>query len=365
MNELKKTPFHSVAVELGARMVPFAGYEMPVQFEGVIAEHHAVRNSTGLFDVSHMGEVVIEGREALVALQMLMTHDLSRLEDGRASYTLMCAEDGGIIDDLIVYRDSDSRYLLVINAARREEDLAHMQNVIADYDCQLIDESERWGLLSIQGPLAVEALSRLTDEFPGDMAPFDHCIGRVAGVSGVRIARTGYTGEVGFELFVPATEGIAVWSALLAGQSNVNPCGLGARDTLRLEMKYPLYGNDIDLEHTPLEAGLGWAVKFGKSDFIGKQALVESKAAGIRRKWVGFSMEGRGIPRTGYTIKSPNGSGLVTSGTHSPSLGKPIGVGYVIASDASAGTELEIEIRGRSVGARVVKTPFWNGSLEH
>ncbi|MEM6533303.1 MAG: glycine cleavage system aminomethyltransferase GcvT [Myxococcota bacterium] len=356
MSELKKTPFHGFQAASGARMVPFAGYEMAVQFAGVMAEHGAVREAVGLFDVSHMGEVVFEGPGALGAVQHLITNDASRLSEGRALYTVMCNGEGGVIDDLIVYRDSGEKFFCVINASRRVADLAHMRAVVDDFDCSLTDESDHWGLLALQGPRAAEHLSEFTDLPLTEMKAFDHRIGEVAGVAGVRVARTGYTGEDGFEIYVRAASGEALWKTLV--DDRVTLCGLGARDTLRLEMKFPLYGNDLDLEHNPLEAGLGWTVKLNKEAFIGKEALAAVKADGPARKWVGFRMEGRGIPRQGYPIKTTSGDGVVTSGTHSPSLGAPIGVGYVPASDASIGTEIEIEIRGKSVPARIVKTPF-------
>ncbi len=358
MTELKRTPFYQRHSALGARFVPFAGYEMAVQVSGVVAEHTAVRTEVGLFDVSHMGEVVIAGAEATAALQALITNDVEKLVAGQALYSVMCRDDGGIIDDLIVYRESESRYFLVINASRRDEDIAHMKAVLSGKDCTIDDQSEDWALLALQGPKAERVLAKLTEIDLAGLESFHFSDGEVGGCSGVRVARTGYTGEDGFELYCPAAQSVALWDALFRAEPTLTVCGLGARDTLRLEMKFPLYGNDLDLDHNPYEAGLGWVVKLAKGDFIGRAALEVVKKDGPKRKWVGFAMEGRGIPRQGYPIHVGDGAGVVTSGTHSPTLGAPIGAGYVPTEHSKVDTEIEVEIRGKRVPARIVKTPF-------
>lgn len=358
MTELARTPFYERQAAAGARFVPFAGYEMAVQVSGVKAEHLAVRNEVGLFDVSHMGEVVIEGPGATAALQTLITNDVEKIADGRALYSVMCQEDGGIVDDLIVYRESPTRFFLVINASRRRDDIAHMQRVLADHDCSLDDQSEQWALLALQGPEAGAVLAGITELDLASLKAFHFIDGEVGGCSGVRVARTGYTGEDGFELYCPTDRAVALWDALFEARPTLTVCGLGARDTLRLEMKFPLYGNDLDLAHNPYEAGLGWVVKLDKGDFVGRAALEAVKRAGPARKWVGFAMEGRGIPRQGYPIRVDDATGVVTSGTHSPTLGAPIGAGYVPTEHSAVGTAIEIEIRGKAVPARIVKTPF-------
>lgn len=358
VNALNKTPFFAQQESLGGRFVPFAGFEMPVQFAGVVDEHRAVRSRCGIFDVSHMGEVVIEGPQAMDAVQMLITNDAGRIQDGQALYTVMCRADGGIVDDLIVYRDSETRFFLVINAACRSDDVEHMRTVMGSFDCAIDDQSDRWCLLALQGPHSAEILSRVTDLTLGDLKPFHFVEGTVGGVESVRVSRTGYTGEDGFELYCPWETGPQLWSALFEAEPELSPCGLGARDTLRLEMKYPLYGNDIDLERNPYEAGLGWTVRLAKSDFVGRDALERVKADGPSQRWIGFRMEGRGIPRSGYPIRVGELSGVVTSGTHSPSLEVPIGVGYVPSSLAAVNQVIAIEIRGKEIPARIVKTPF-------
>ena len=362
MTDLKNTPLYDVHVPRGAKMVPFAGYRMPVQYTGVIAEHTAVRQHAGLFDVSHMGEVIIDGPEALVAIQGLVTNDISKLVDGRALYTVMCQEDGGIVDDLIIYRESESRYFVCVNASRREIDYAHMLKHTASYDCSVEDVSDRYAQIAIQGPKALGILAAQTKVDVLGMAPFSWVDGTVAGCANVRVAITGYTGEPGAELYCRPEDAPTVWQALeeAGANSGIALCGLGARDTLRLEMKYALYGNDIDEGHNPYEAGLGWVVKPAKGEFVGKKAICDAKAAGLSRKLVGIKMVGRGIPRQGYEVAHHGETcGIVTSGTHSPSLGEAIGLAYVPANLATIGTEVDVIIRGKSVAARVTKTPFY------
>lgn len=346
---------------LGARFVPFAGYEMPVQFAGLMAEHQAVRTAAGVFDVSHMGEVIVEGPEALAAMQWLVTNDVAKLTDGRALYTVMCVASGGIVDDLIIYRESETRYFICINASRRADDVAHMKQELARFEVTVTDVSDDYGQLAIQGPKADDIVASMTTANVRDMAPFTWLDATVGGVP-VRVARTGYTGESGYEVYVKPKDAQVFWDALMkAGEPHgLKPAGLGSRDTLRLEMKYALYGNDIDLEHTPLEAGLGWVVKLEKGDFQGRAALVRQKEQGIARKLVGFTMKDRGIPRQGYVIRHDGQDvGVVTSGTHSPSLNEPIGVAYVPANLAAVGSTFDVVIRDRAVPAVVAKTPFY------
>lgn len=362
MTDLMRTPFFEIQAELGARFVPFAGWEMPVQFSGVLAEHAAVRGAAGLFDVSHMGEVSVKGPEALVGLQHIVTNDLSKLSDGDALYTVMCQEDGGIVDDLIVYRVSADDYFICVNAGRRFEDVEHFRTHLANFDCEMQDISDSYGQLALQGPNAAQILRAVSDCDLSEMKPFTFVDTTVCGAEGIRVARTGYTGEDGVELYIPIKKGAQVYSGLMeAGREHgLLACGLGCRDTLRLEMKYALYGNDIDTAHNPYEAGLGWVVKLKKGDFVGRDVLASIKEAGPTRKLVGFKMEARGIPRNGYPILADGEAvGVVTSGTHSPSLGEAIGVGYVPKGLAKVDSKFSIEIRGKGVPAVVVKTPFY------
>ncbi|MBC7792282.1 MAG: glycine cleavage system aminomethyltransferase GcvT [Clostridia bacterium] len=360
MTALKRTPFYAAQVALKGRFVPFAGYEMAVQFAGLMAEHNAVRTAAGVFDVSHMGEVVFEGPQALDALQWIVSNDVGRLVDGTALYTVMCIANGGVVDDLIVYRESATRYFVCVNASRREDDVAHMAAQAKRFDCTVTDVSENWGQLAIQGPNADDIIAAMGDGSLRTMPAFTFCDLTLAGCA-VRVARTGYTGEPGYEVYIRPADAEEFWTALMSAGAafGLVPAGLGARDTLRLEMKYPLYGNDIDLDHTPLEAGLGWVVKLDK-EFNGRDALRVQKERGVARKLVGFTMRDRGIPRQGYIIRE-NGKdvGVVTSGTHSPSLSEPIGVGYVPAHLAAVGSTFDVVVRDRAVPAVVVKTPFY------
>ncbi len=360
MSTLKRTPFYPLQAERGARFVPFAGYELPVQFEGLIAEHVAVRTGVGIFDVSHMGEVVIEGPQALDAVQWLVTNNVD-VDNGKAVYCMMCREDGGVVDDLIVYRETKDRFFLCINGACREKDVGHIRTEAKKFNARVHDLSDDYSQVALQGPKADLLMSRITGHPVGKMASFTFADAEVAGVPGIRIARTGYTGESGVELYVKNAGATTVWRGIMEAGKDLGLalCGLGCRDTLRLEMKYPLYGNDLDLDHNPIEAQLGWAVKL-KKDFLGKPVLEAMKAKGPIRKWVGFKMLERGIPRHGYEIqKAGKGVGVVTSGTHSPSLNEPIGAGYVPAELSSIGSEFEVIIRGKPVLARVVETPFY------
>jgi aminomethyltransferase len=353
----RRTPLHEAHLAAGARMVEFAGFEMPVQYQGVLEEHAAVRERSGIFDVSHMGEVVLEGPGALESAQRLVTNDLTKCKDGQAQYSALCNEQGGVIDDIIVYRYSPERLFVCVNASGREKDFDWMrERKVAGTTAH--QRSDDWAQVAIQGPDAPAIVDSLCQPKVIDLAYYHFREATVAGVKGCIVARTGYTGEDGFEVFCPPQGARKVWDAFL--EKGVTPCGLGARDSLRLEVAYRLYGNDMDEEHTPLEAGLGWIVKLDKpSGFVGSDALKKQKAEGLRRKLVGFKLTGKGIARHGYPVMS-NGKrvGEVTSGTMSPMLKEPIGLAYVPAELSKEGTAFDVEIRGKPVAAQVVKTPF-------
>lgn len=362
LESLLRTSLYENHVAAGAKMVPFAGFKMPVQYAGVIEEHRRVRSAAGLFDVSHMGEIEIEGPGAGAYVQNLVTNNAARLEIGRVMYTVMCRESGGIVDDLTVYRRGERRYMAVVNAANIQKDLEWMSAQKA-HDCTLRDVSGETGLLALQGPRAEAILSGLMPG-GGDLGEIPFYWAREREVAGCRVlvSRTGYTGEDGFELYLAAADAPRLWGALLeaGAPEGLCPCGLGARDTLRTEMKYPLYGNDIDETANPLEAGLGWVVKFKAGDFIGREALLNIKEAGLARRLVGFEMIDRGIPRHGAEILAGGKvAGVVTSGTMGPSLGKAIGIGYVPVEYSKEGSEIAVSIRGTARAARVVKTPFY------
>ncbi len=352
-----RTPLYDAHLAASARMVEFAGFEMPVQYAGVLEEHAAVRENAGMFDVSHMGEISIDGPGALQTVQRLVTNDLSKCSDGQAQYSALCNERGGVIDDVIVYRFSPERLFICVNASGREKDFEWMRAHAGD-GVAVEQRSDDWGQIAIQGPNAPRIVDSLCEPRVLDV-PYYHF--REAAVAGVRdciVARTGYTGEDGFEVFVPPAGARKLWDALL--EKRVVPCGLGARDSLRLEVAYRLYGNDMDEEHTPLEAGLGWIVKLDKpGGFVGSDALIRQKQEGLKRRLVGFKLTGRGIPRHGYpVVKDGQRIGEVTSGTMSPVLKESIGLAYVPAAVAKEGSAFDVEIRGKPVPARVVKTPF-------
>lgn len=343
-------------------MVPFAGYEMPVQYAGIVAEHVAVREHAGLFDVSHMGELKLTGPGALEQANRLVTNDLARIADGQAMYTCCCNEQGTILDDLILYRHSPEHILVVCNASNRGKIVAHFQAELSGI--QFEDQSDTTALLALQGPKALEVLAAAKLSFDASaLKIFRFQAGQLAGVDSL-IARTGYTGEDGVEIFCATSDAVAIWDALLSAgaEFGVQACGLGARDTLRLEARLSLYGNDIDETTNPLEAGLGWTVKLDKADFIGKAALEQIKAAGLTRKMVGFECIGRGIARHGYPVIPSGGGeaiGVVTSGGPSPTLSKNIGLAYVPTALSEVGSEFSVDCRGREVSARVVNTPFY------
>jgi aminomethyltransferase len=362
---LKRTPLHGEHVKLGAKLVPFAGWEMPVQYPtGILEEHRAVRTAAGLFDVSHMGELELRGPGALALAQRVTTNDVSKLAVGQAQYGVMCREDGGAIDDCITYRFAD-RYMIVVNASNRARDYEWVRSH-AGRDVELTDVSDDVALLALQGPKAATILAPLTDTDLAAIAYYHFTEGHVDGVSAA-ISRTGYTGEDGFELYVASQDGAKLWRSLLdAGAADgLIATGLGARDSLRLEMGYALYGNDLDETRTPLEAGLGWVTKFDKGDFIGRDALVRRKEAGLTEKLSGFVLKQRGFPRHGYGVWL-NGArvGEVTSGVLSPSLQQGIGLAYVPVAASKPGTPIDIEIRDRATPAEIVRPPFYkDGSI--
>jgi aminomethyltransferase len=350
----RRTPLYDEHRALGARLVDFAGWEMPVQYEGIKAEHQAVRGAAGLFDVSHMGEVFFRGPDAEAAVQRLVTRDVSRLDEGQAGYSAVCYEDGGTVDDVLVYRRPDD-FLVVVNAANREKDLDHFRENIGDLDVEISDETDDWALLALQGPEAADLLQNLTDADLSALKYFRFVDGEVAGVKTI-VSRTGYTGEDGFELYLPSDDAPRVWRVLL--EAGASPAGLGARDTLRLEAGMCLYGNELDPETTPLEAGIGFAVHLDKEqEFIGQDALRKEKVEGLRKKLVGFEVEGRGIARHDHPVRVDDETvGKVTSGTLSPTLNKAIGLALV-----SPGVEdrFEVVIRDRPVEAHAVPLPFY------
>ncbi|MEQ9264810.1 MAG: glycine cleavage system aminomethyltransferase GcvT [Balneolaceae bacterium] len=362
---LKKTPFHSVHEKAGAKLVDFAGFEMPVQYKGIKVEHAAVREAVGVFDVSHMGEFFISGPEALDLIQKVTVNDVSKLVAGKAQYSCMCYADGGIVDDLIVYKlYDDNQFILVVNASNIEKDLAWI-NENNTFDAEVFDNSPNTALLAVQGPKSVETLQKLTDLDLSDIGFYSFKMGSLAGMENIVFSATGYTGEKGFELYFDknSVDAEAVWNAIFeAGEEfGIEPCGLGARDTLRLEMGYALYGNDITKLTHPLEARLGWITKFDKGDFVGKDVLLKKKEEGITRQMVGFVMsDDRSIPRNGYEILNEEGNkiGEVCSGTMSITLGKGIGMGYVEKKYAAEDTVIQIAIRKKTVPAAVSRPPF-------
>src|SRR5918996_2232717 len=345
MQTLLRTPLHARHVALGARMVPFAGWEMPVQYEGVIPEHKAVRTDAGVFDVSHMGEIEVEGPRAQQLLQGLLSNDLDRIDAGGAQYTLLTNERGGIVDDLIAYKLSPFRYLLIVNASNREPDFRWLKER-EHRGSDVRDASDDCALLAVQGPRALERLG-----LP-EARPFTFADGEIGGVE-VMVNRTGYTGEAGVELLCMADDATTLWDAVL--DRGVTPCGLGARDTLRLEVCYPLHGNDISPDTDAISAGLGWACALD-TDFTGVNVLRRIKADGPARRLVPFVLEEKAVPRQGMPIE---GGGEVTSGTHSPMLDRGIGLGYVPAASAAPDSELTIDVRGKPRRARVVRKPIY------
>jgi aminomethyltransferase len=359
---LRQTALHDTHVGLGARMVPFAGYDMPVQYSSILEEHRTVRTAVGLFDLSHMGELAITGAEALAFTRYAVISDPGTLEPGQAQYSMLCADDGGIIDDLIVYRTDDG-YLIVCNAGNRDTAVSHLERLLerGDFDARLDDRSDRTALVAPQGPRAAELLTSLTELDLSTLKNYRSVRGTVAGVDCL-VARTGYTGEDGFELFCDARHAQRLWKALLtAGDSlGIRPCGLGSRDTLRLEAGMPLYGNELGLDVNPYEANLGRVVKLDKGEFVGRSALQRVQQEGPRRKLVGLVMRENAIPRHGYPVLiDGRAAGEVTSGGLSPTLGDKIAMAYLPADAASVGEDVSVVVRERPYRAEQVKLPFY------
>src|ERR1700761_7586983 len=358
---MKTTALTDKHIALGAKMVPFAGYNMPVQYVGINAEHETVRKAVGVFDVSHMGEFILKGENALALIQKVTSNDASKLHDGKVQYSCLPNEDGGIVDDLLVYRLDEKTYMLVVNASNIEKDWNWISKFNTD-GVEMKNISDRTSLLAIQGPKAADALQSLTEVDLASMEYYTFKKGKFAGVDNVVISATGYTGAGGFEIYFENQYAEQIWNAIFkAGEPfGIKPIGLGARDTLRLEMGFCLYGNDIDDATSPLEAGLGWVTKFNK-EFTNSAALQQQKQDGLKNKLVGFEMIDRGIPRHDYQIVDADGNiiGKVTSGTQSPSLQKAIGMGYVKTEFAKEGTEIFINIRDNKIKAKIVKPPFY------
>lgn len=357
---MKTVPLHQLHIRLGAKMVPFAGFEMPVRYSSDLDEHHTVRNAVGVFDVSHMGEFSVKGPGALALIQKVSANDAAALYDGKVQYSYLPNATGGVVDDLLVYRIAEDDYFLVVNASNIEKDWNWIQSQNTE-DVAMENLSDSLCLLAVQGPKATAALQKLTDVDLASMEYYTFKIGEMAGIKDIIISATGYTGTGGFEIYVKNEDAQKMWDAIFeaGAEFGIKPVGLGARDTLRLEKAFCLYGNDIDDETSPLEAGLGWVTKFTK-DFINSEALKAQKEAGLKRKLVGFEMIDRGIPRGHYELCDAEGNklGEVTSGTQSPTLQKGIGLGYVPTEFSKAGTEIFVKVRDRLLKAQVVKTPF-------
>ena len=365
---LKRTGLTHVHEGLGAKMVPFVGFLMPIQYSSIHDEHHAVRRAAGVFDISHMGEFELEGPRALEAIQRVTVNDAARLEVDQAQYSAMVDESGGILDDCVVYRLAEKRYLLVVNASNITKDWAHVSAHLPPDGVELRDRSDEITLLAVQGPRAVEVVAPIADVGVDDIPYYAKRDGRIAGIEAI-ISRTGYTGEDGYELYFDRNGSEAVWEAIVSGGSSLGlvPCGLGARDTLRLEMKYALYGNDIDETTNPYEAGLGWIVKLDKEGgFVGRDALARIAEAGPDRRLVGFRLSERGIPRPGYPVTlDGEAASTVRSGAMSPTLGYGIGTCYLPRGRTKSGTGIGVTVRDRELAGEVVKTPFYGeGSLK-
>ncbi|RRR65750.1 MAG: glycine cleavage system aminomethyltransferase GcvT [Candidatus Viridilinea halotolerans] len=361
---LKRTPLFDTHVALGARMVEFGGWEMPVQYGGIMEEHRAVREQAGLFDICHMGRFMVRGEQAEEFLQYVLTCNVATIPFGQASYGLLCQPDGGIVDDVFIYHLLDE-FLVVVNASNRDKDWAWLDQHSAGFDVEIEDRSERWAMLALQGPLAQDLLTHAPDSTLGDLAhlPFHGvAMTTVFGFTAL-IARTGYTGEDGFELFFDAHHAVEAWDALLAlgGGGHVQPCGLGARDSLRFEACLPLYGHEISATINPYEARLGWVVKLDKGAFVGHEALAAVRAQGPARRITGFELLGRGVARGDYPVHNLQGEpiGHVTTGMPSPTLGQPLGIALVPSGLSSEGSEFAVIVRGQPVRARAVKMPFY------
>ena len=355
----KKTPFYSIHKSLNAKLVPFAGYLMPIQYKGVIFEHNHVREKLGVFDVSHMSQIMIEGDNAGVFLQRITTNDIFKLKDGKVQYSCMLNEDGGIIDDLLVYRINSTLYMLVVNASNAMKDFDWI-NSKNDFNLSILDVTPKRGLLALQGPKSKDLLQKLTSIDLNHIPYYSFKIAKLAGCDDVIISNTGYTGSGGFELYMKHTDALNIWESLFQNSNLLEPIGLAARDTLRLEMGYCLYGNDITENTSPIEAQLAWIVKLTK-EFIGKKVIEKQLSEGVSKVLIGFILEERGIPRKDYDILNIKEEiiGKVTSGTMSPSLNKAIGMGYVNIEESGLETTIFILIRDKKVRARIVKRPFY------
>lgn len=357
---MKITAFNQIHKDLGAKMVPYAGFEMPVQYAGVNQEHLVVRNGVGVFDVSHMGQFFIKGPEALELLQYIGSNDASKVKVGQAQYTCLTNEKGGIVDDLIIYRMSEDEWMLVVNASNIDKDWEWI-NKHNKFDVEIENRSDQLSLLAIQGPKAIEAMQSLTDENLAEIPFYNFKVAEFAGAKDVIISATGYTGSGGFEIYFDNQYAEMMWEKVMeAGKDfGIEPCGLAARDTLRLEKGFCLYGNEINEDISPLEAGLGWITKLNK-EFIGKDVIAQQKENGIEKKLIGFKLIERGIPRQDYKIldENENEIGVVTSGTQSPVLKEGIGMGYVKTDLAEAGNQILIQVRNKTIKAEIVKTPF-------
>ncbi len=362
MGDLLRTPLYEEHIRDKAKMVDFAGWEMPVQYTSIIEEVENVRKDVGIFDVSHMGEIFIEGPETVRFVDFLITNDFAGITYGDAIYSPMCNENGGIIDDLIAYKVNSEKAYLVVNASNKDKDFEWISRWAKKFDVEVTDRSMEYGLIAIQGPNAEKKLQEIADIVLSELGFYTFKEGRIRGVKGI-ISRTGYTGEDGFEFLVEWDMAVTVWRTLK--EYGMKPAGLGARDLLRLEASYLLYGSDMDENANPLEAGLSWTVKLDKEDFIGKEALQKVKAEGTTRRLVGMVLEGRNIARHGYKIfKDGEEVGFITSGSYSPTLGKSIALGYVKKPHTKKGTKLQVEIRKKMVEAEVVKLPFYRGSVK-
>ena len=362
MADLRRTPLWDCHREAGARLVEFAGYEMPVQYAGVIDEHRAVRGAAGLFDVSHMGEVRVSGSGAEAFIERLTPNSVAKLKPGRAHYSGLLTEEGGYIDDLLVYRIASEEFLLVVNAANREEDFAWIRSHAPEEGVELEDVSDRYALLALQGPKAVEILAPLASIDVAAIRYYRFAMGEVDGVPTL-ISRTGYTGEDGFELYLDPSAAERIWNRLFetGASAGLAPAGLGARDTLRLEAGMALYGHELDRSTSPYEAGLAWVVKLASGEFIGRDALVAQKESGAPRTLIGFEIEGRGIARQGHEVLDAEGQavGVVTSGTWSPTFEKALGMAYVPTELAHPGASIGVSVRGRTLPAKIVELPFY------
>ena len=360
-SSLKRTPLYDEHRALDARLVEFSGWEMPVQYSSILEEHRAVRTRAGLFDVSHMGEFGVEGPGALAYLQHLVPNDVSKLAISQALYTQLCQPDAGTIDDLLVYRLGEDRYMMVVNAGNIDKDFAWAEQQTGNFDVRLTNRSYETGLLALQGPEAQNILQPLTEVDLGTIRYYHFDTGKVDGIECI-ISRTGYTGEDGFELYCSSADVVKLWRDLLAAgkERGLLPAGLGARDTLRLEAGYCLYGHELDETTNPLEASLGWTVKLNKGEFVGHDALATIKEQGVKRKLIGIEMVERGVPRGGYAIYADGRQiGTLTSGSHIPTLNKNIGMGYVEAASAVPSTPVTIDIRGKQTAAQIVALPFY------